>query len=109
MTIVSDVRTQYNQGGRVGTTFKDGTYVRKVELRPGRVIVVNTVEGQELWRDGSLMPLSDFAIQSLSAEISSFSGTLVVTAFGFTVNTQDSRVVVVTTGYTAQPEVKYGG
>lgn len=103
MTINGDIRLDNNQGGRHAGAVKDGPYVRALVAAPGNVIRVVTVEGQTLYEEHSIP--QNFAVQTISAVRSSFSGNLVLVLGGFTPNTQDSRTLIITTAYPLQPEV----
>ena len=99
--IVADVSTLGNQGGRHAGSFKDGTFIRRVEVRPGNELVVFDTEGRDLYHEHACP--QDFSIQSISCETSSFSGTLVLILGGFSPNTDDSRTITISTGYQIAP------
>lgn len=107
--IVSDSKTDNNQGCRCAGSFKDGPYIRRVEARPGNVLVVCDTEGHELYRETALQALGPYAIRTIDAETSTFSGTLVLIIGGFTPDTSDSRVVTISTDYRIQPPAWFTG
>jgi len=96
-TINGDIRVDQNQGGRRAGSLKDGTFIRALVCMPGNVIEVRTVEGATLYRETGIP--HDYAIQSISAERSTFSGKLVLILGGFSPNTTDSRTLIITTDY----------
>jgi len=102
-TINGDIRIDNNQGGRRAGAFKDGTFIRVLVAAPGNVIEVRTVEGATLYRETGIP--QDYAIQSISAERSTFSGNLVLILGGFSPNGNDSRTIILTTDYAVQPPV----
>lgn len=96
-TINGDIRIDGNQGGRRAGSLKDGPYIRALVGLPGNVIEVRTVEGATLYRETGIP--RDFAMQSISAERSTFSGKLVLILGGFTPESSDSRTIILTTTY----------
>jgi len=63
------------RGARVAAAFKDGVFIRRVEARPGNVLVVLDTEGNPLYVEYACP--ENFAILSIDAQTSSFSGTLI--------------------------------
>jgi hypothetical protein len=109
--VVNDIPVDNNQNGRLAGSFKDGTFVRVVEVDPGNLIVFKSVEGQEIFRDGTInnSNYSRFVPRSVSAEHSSFTGTVILILGGFTADTGNSRTVIVATDYAIKPEVPFNG
>ncbi len=102
-TINGDIRLDNNQGGRRAGSIRDGQFIRALVAAPGNVIRVVTVEGQTLYEEHGIP--RDYAIQSISAERSTFSGKLVLILGGFSPNGNDSRTIILTTDYAVQPPV----
>jgi len=102
-TINGDIRIDPNQGGRHAGAFKDGQYIRALVAAPGNVVRVVTVEGQTLYEEHGIP--SAFAVQTISAERSSFSGKLVLILGGFSPDSSDSRTLILTTDYDVSPPV----
>lgn len=105
--VVSDHVLDNDQGGRVAGSFKDGGFVRAVEVLPGNVIVFRTIEGGELYRETACPKALN--IRTITTEHSSISGTVILVLGGFDSDTQDARVVTLSTDYRIQPEVPYQG
>jgi hypothetical protein len=109
--VVNDITVDRNQNGRLAGSFKDGTYIRVVEVDPGNVICFKSVEGQPIYWDGTINTgdYSNFVPRTISAEHSSFNGAVVLILGGFTADTGNSRTVIILTDYVIKPEVVFQG
>jgi hypothetical protein len=105
--IVADQSVSGNQGGRRAGSFKDGKFIRRIEIRPGNLIEFYTIEGVLLYQEVALAGQS-FIITSLNAETSSFSGTVVLLLGGFTPETDNSRTITIVTDYQIAPPMWFG-
>ncbi len=100
-TIVRDVT--YDGKVRRGCSFKDGPYIRYVEIHDGNLIRFTDTEGRTLYETRDLMG-KGLIIQSVDDQTSSF-GTphMVLAFFGFTEGSDSSREIVLSTDYQVAP------
>ncbi len=103
--VARDHQVDPNQGGRKAASFKDGPYIRIVEIAPGNVVRVYSNENDVLYEDYGISAYN-VSIQSISTERSTFSGALVLIFGGFTPDTGNSRTITLVTSYAIQPAVE---